>query len=273
MIFSPNQTHIVGILNLTPDSFSDGGRFIDPVTALIRARRMVANGADIIEIGGESTRPGYTPVPVAQELERVLPVAKALLKKLSVPIAIDTQKPAVADAVLTAGVHILNDISCLADPALASVAAKHGAYYVLMHNRPHDPTPTYAELIPEIIADLQAGIRTLLTAGVSAERIILDPGIGFAKTQDQNIQVIRHLHTFAQIPTGEPNQTFPLFVGASKKRFMDYALGLGIDERSEATMAITAHAINQGARFVRVHDVLENKRVARMIDYLRHTNA
>ena len=261
MTFAENQTHVVGILNLTPDSFSDGGKFIDPLTALARAQQMVADGADIIEIGGESTRPGYTPVPITEELARVLPVAKVLVDQLDVPIAIDTQKPAVADAVLSTGVQILNDISCLADPALATVAAKHGAYYVLMHNRPHETNPIYADLLNDIMTDLQVGISTLLTSGVTRDKIIIDPGIGFAKTQDENIELLRNLHQFHSLP-------YPLYVGASKKRFMDHALGLGLTERGEATMAVTAHAIQQGARFVRVHDVLENKRVARMIDYL-----
>lgn len=267
MTFSPNQTHIVGILNLTPDSFSDGGQFIDPDTALARARQMVADGADIIEIGGESTRPGYTPVPVAQELERVLPVAKALVASLSVPIAIDTQKPSVADAVLGAGISILNDISCLADTTLATVAAKHGAYYVLMHNRPHEAHPAYQQLIPDILADLQAGIDTLRAAGVPTDKIIIDPGIGFAKHQDENIEILRQLHQFTQLPCGN-GETYPLLVGASKKRFMEHALGLGLTERSEATIAVTAYAIQQGTRFIRVHDVLANKRAARMIDHL-----
>lgn len=256
-----SRTHIVAVLNVTPDSFSDGGQFNSVEKAMAQAKKLVAEGADIIEIGGESTRPGHQPVSLQEELDRVIPVVNALLKTMDTPLCVDTQKPAVADAVLALGVPMLNDISCLADPQLAHVAANYQAVFVLMHNRPDPNDRTYTPLVPSVIKDLQAGIDRLIAAGLPKEKIIIDPGIGFAKSQDEYLEILRHLSAFKALP-------YPLFIGASRKRFMEHALGLPLDQRKEATMAVTAHAANQFVDFIRVHDVLENKRVATMIDHL-----
>lgn len=254
-----SRTHIVGVLNVTPDSFSDGGIFNDVEKAVAQAKNLVGQGADIIEVGGESTRPGHTPISLDEELERVLPVVQRLLKEIETPICVDTQKPKVAEAVLSIGVPMINDISCLANHELASIVAKYEAVFVLMHNRLD--SKNYNNLVADVIKELQIGIDILLSAKVAKDKIILDPGIGFAKSQEQYLDILRNLGAFKALP-------YPIFVGASRKRFMQHALGLELKDRKEATMAVTAHVASHFVDFVRVHDVLENKRVAMMIDHL-----
>jgi len=252
-----SRTFIVGVLNVTPDSFSDGGSHNDPDRAVAHAEKLIKEGADIIEVGGESTRPGHIPVDEQDELRRVLPVVQALKKTTDTPIAVDTRKAAVAEAVLKAGADLINDVMCFKeDLELAQVCAKHGAVCCITHNR---DSGEYTNLLLDIISDLESGIEILVKAGVSPTNIIVDPGIGFAKDADQSMTVLRNLFTFAQMP-------YPLMLGASRKSFIGHTLGFPIDERLEPTLATTAFGITHGIDFVRVHDVAQNKKVAMMTD-------
>jgi len=252
-----SRTFIVGILNVTPDSFSDGGQFYAVDNAVQRAIKMESDGADIIEIGGESSRPGFTPVDEKTELERITPVLHALSQVLTVPIAVDTYKANVANYALQNGASIINDIFCFKrDPDMPKVCAAHNAICIIMHNRNNH---NYDHFIPDVIADLDEGIKLLTAAGVPAENIIIDPGVGFAKGLKHNIEVLQNLDQFAALP-------YPVMLGASRKSFIGKTLGLSVDERLEATIATTVLGITQGCDFIRVHDVLENKRAAAMTD-------
>lgn len=252
------RTLIMGILNITPDSFTDGGRYPDSRSAVARAKKMVAEGADIIDLGGESTRPGYLPVDAEEELARVLPVLQALVQELPVPISIDTTKEAVARSALQAGVHMLNDQWALrSDPKMAGLAAAYGVPVVLMHNR---EKPVYGDLTGEIVAYWRESIQLALAAGVTEDKIILDPGFGFGKTVEQNLEVLRRLGELRRLG-------FPLLVGTSRKSTIGKVLGgLPVEERLEGTAATVAVSIVNGADIVRVHDVREMARVVRMTD-------
>lgn len=252
------RTLIMGILNITPDSFTDGGRYPDSRSAVARAKKMVAEGADIIDLGGESTRPGYLPVDAEEELARVLPVLQALVQELPVPISIDTTKEAVARSALQAGVHMLNDQWALrSDPKMAGLAAAYGVPVVLMHNR---EKPVYGDLAGEIVAYWRESIQLALAAGVTEDKIILDPGFGFGKTVEQNLEVLRRLGELRRLG-------FPLLVGTSRKSTIGKVLGgLPVEERLEGTAATVAVSIVNGADIVRVHDVREMARVVRMTD-------
>ena len=252
-----SRTFIVGILNVTPDSFFDGGAYNTVEQAVHRAKQFVADGADIIEIGGESSRPGYAPVEADAELDRVLPVLKELRHAIDVPIAIDTCKSVVAEAALQNGASLVNDISCFKqDAELAKVCAKHNAVCCVMHNRDN---MDYGDFLADVIADLKSSINSLILAGVSPDNIIIDPGIGFAKTAAHSLEVMRNLSLFTSMP-------YPVMVGASRKSFIGHTLNLPVEERLEATIATTALAIGQHCDFIRVHDVLENKRAAVIAD-------
>ena len=252
-----SRTFIVGILNVTPDSFFDGGIYITTEQAVIRAKKLVDEGADIIEIGGESSRPGYTPVEACVEIDRVLPVLKELTKTINVPISIDTCKSAVAEAALQNGASLINDISCFKqDPELAKVCAKHNAVCCVMHNRDN---MNYNNFLLDVIDDLKDSVNSLVQAGVSHDNIIIDPGIGFAKTVSHNLEVMRNLSLFASLP-------YPIMVGTSRKSFIGRTLNLPVEERLEATIATTALAVSQYCDFIRVHDVQENKRAAVISD-------
>ncbi|ADI25142.1 dihydropteroate synthase [Geobacillus sp. G4] len=251
------KTLIMGIVNVTPDSFSDGGRFYDVENAVKHAKRLVAEGADIIDIGGESTRPGADPVPLDEELRRVIPAVKAIAKAVSVPISIDTYKAEVARQAMEAGAHIINDVwGAKADPDMARVAATYGAPIILMHNR---RDMAYRDLISDMIADLKESIRIVKEAGVKDENIILDPGIGFAKTVEHNLEVMRRLDEFAALG-------YPLLLGTSRKRFIGHVLGVPVEERVEGTGATVCLGIMKGVHIVRVHDVLPIARMAKMMD-------
>ena len=256
------RTFIVGILNVTPDSFFDGGSYTTVEQAVNRAKKLVDDGADIIEIGGESSRPGFTPVAAHVELERVIPVLKALVGVIDVPIAVDTYKAAVAEAALQHGASLINDVFRFKkDPELATVCAKYNACCCVMHNR--DNT-NYSNFLSDVLADLQESVDLLLAAGVDPQQIILDPGIGFAKSAAQNLDVLRNLSLFTSLP-------YPVMLGTSRKSFIGYTLDLPVEERLDATVATTVLAISQHCDFIRVHDVRENKRAAMMADeIIRH---
>jgi dihydropteroate synthase len=258
------KTGIMGILNVTPDSFYDGGRYLDPQVAVDRAQQMVAEGADIIDIGGQSSRPGSDPVSEAEEADRVLPVVQAVAKSVSAMISVDTYRAAVARAALDAGAHLINDISALRfDPALLEVVAERHAPLILMHMqgmpRTMQVNPTYEALIDEVFTFLHGRLAVARSAGIAAERLLIDPGIGFGKGARHNLELLRKLHHFRAL--GQP-----LVIGTSRKAFIGWILGAEVDDRLEGTAATVAAAILHGADIVRVHDVLAMARVARMID-------
>ncbi|WP_226530420.1 dihydropteroate synthase [Metabacillus niabensis] len=252
-----DKTMIMGILNTTPDSFSDGGRYIDIEKAVEHAKEMIKQGADIIDIGGESTRPGSTIVTADEEIKRVIPVIKRLSKEIEVPISIDTYKAEVAKQAIEAGATIINDIwGAKADQDMAKVAAAYGVPIILMHNRDNQ---NYDQLIPNMIADLMESVTIAKNAGVKDENIILDPGIGFAKTMDDNLVVMRNLEALVQLG-------YPLLLATSRKRFIGHVLDLPPTERMEGTGATVCLGIQKGCHMVRVHDVLEISRMAKMMD-------
>ena len=251
------KTLIMGILNATPDSFSDGGKYNEVERAVLRAKELVVQGADILDIGGESTRPGAEKVSLEQELERVIPVIQAISKEVQVPISIDTYKAEVARQAIQAGAHIINDVwGAKADPDMPAVAAELQVPIILMQNRKERD---YHQLIPDMISDLFESITLVKRAGVKDENIILDPGIGFAKTFEDNIEVMQkldHFHTLG----------YPLLLGTSRKRFIGHVLDLPAEERMEGTGATVCLGIQKGCHIVRVHDVKEIARMAKMMD-------
>ena len=255
------KTYIMGILNITPDSFSDGGRYTNMDMALRQAEKMVSEGVHIIDVGGESTRPGFTPVDAEEETARVVPVVKELRKYFNIPISVDTYKSSVARRALDAGADIINDIwGFRQDPQMASVVSEYDAMCVLMHNS--DDT-YYGDLIADVARELGESVRTALGAGVRKDRIIIDPGIGFGKTYEQNLEVIRHLPDFT-------NMGYPVLVGASRKSVLWKTLGNKPAECDAATAAISVMAVQAGARFVRVHDVKTNADAIRMTEEIMY---
>jgi dihydropteroate synthase len=245
----------MGILNVTPDSFSDGGELADdPSLALARAYAMVEAGAALLDVGGESTRPGAALVGLDEELRRVLPVIEALARELPVPISVDTRKAAVASAALAAGAAVVNDVSALAhDPAMGEVAARAGAGLVLMHMRGEPSTmmehARYGDLMREVARELEGAIAKARAAGVSDAAIVVDPGVGFAKTAEQNLTLIRRLAELTELGR-------PILVGPSRKSFLGRILDVPPEERVAGTVAACVAAYVQGARIFRVHDVL-----------------
>lgn len=251
------KTYIMGILNVTPDSFSDGGKFNEIELAVEHAKEMVANGADIIDIGGESTRPGFAAVSAEDELKRVIPVIEAVAKHVDVPISIDTYKAEVAKQAIEAGALIINDIwGAKADKKIAEVAAKYNVPIILMHNR-HDRN--YRAFIRDVINDLFESITIVKHAGVADEAIILDPGIGFAKDYHENIVMMQNLDKLAMLG-------YPVLLGTSRKSMIGQALNLPVHERMEGTGATICYGIQKGCHIIRVHDVKEMSRMAKMID-------
>ncbi|MCP8618195.1 dihydropteroate synthase [Salirhabdus salicampi] len=251
------ETLVMGILNITPDSFSDGGKFLREGNAVKQAESMVQNGAHIIDIGGESTRPGHKPVSAEEETERIVPVFQALSNKVQVPLSVDTYKAKTAEAALKHGADIINDVwGAKKDPDIADVAANHNAPIVLMHNRENKH---YDDLMEDMKRDLYESINIAKKAGVPDHNIILDPGIGFAKTMKQNLLVIRRLHEL-QI------MGYPILLGTSRKSFIGHVLNAGVDERVEGTGATVCIGIEKGAHIVRVHDVKSMARIAKMTD-------
>lgn len=258
------RTWVMGILNVTPDSFSDGGEYFEPDQAVERARRMEAEGADIIDIGGESTRPGAAPISADEELGRVLPVIKRVVGSVSIPLSIDTTKFEVARAALDAGVDMINDVSGLrCDERLADLAADYGAGLIIMHMR---GTPQTMQLIPpspDIFAEIEAhfhwAIERALARGVKRDQLVLDPGIGFGKTVEQNLALINHLDRFAHFQ-------LPLMVGPSRKSFIGKILDREPRQRLMGTAASVAAAVLRGAHLVRVHDVQPMVEVIKVAD-------
>ena len=258
---------IMGILNVTPDSFSDGGRFLSPDAAVERALAMEKEGADIIDVGGESSRPGAEPVPVEEELRRVLPVLERLRGKLRIPISIDTTKAEVAEAALRAGASIVNDISALRfDPAMAPLVAKFGAGLVLMHMlgtpKTMQQAPHYEDVVTEVRDFLAERAQYAQSQGIPREAIAVDPGIGFGKTVEHNLELLRRLPELVELG-------FPVLVGPSRKSFIGAILGFGVEERLEGTLAACAVAVVRGADILRVHDVKEVRRAADLALHLR----
>ncbi|MDI6870877.1 MAG: dihydropteroate synthase [Bacillota bacterium] len=258
------RTYVMGILNLTPDSFSDGGRYPTVEAAVAAAEAMVEEGADLIDLGGESTRPGALPVPVEEELRRVVPVAEQLAERLPVPLSVDTTKVEVAKAALEGGVEVVNDTSGLtAAPELARVAQAHGAGLVLMHRRGEPATmqdnPVYVDLWGEVLEHLATGVRRAEEAGVPRSRLVVDPGIGFGKTVEHNLALLRHLEELQVLG-------LPVLVGTSRKSLIGRVLDLPVEERLEGTLATLVLAVAKGADFVRVHDVRAAVRAVRMAD-------
>jgi len=251
------RTIIMGILNITPDSFSDGGKYNNPQQAVLQAKMLVEAGADIIDVGGESTRPGHSAVSEADELARVIPVIEALKKELNVPISIDTYKSEVAKRAIAAGAEIINDVwGFKKDPEMARTAAELDVPVVLMHNRQQ---PGYHSIMSDIISDLRESIKIALEAGVKQHHIILDPGIGFGKTYSDNLIVMNSLEDIVALG-------YPVLLGTSRKSMIGNALGLPTTERVEGTAATVAIGIMKGCKIMRVHDVKEIKRVSKMAD-------
>ncbi len=261
-----SRTHIMGILNVTPDSFSDGGKYLTRGLAIERGMQMAEDGADIIDIGAESTRPGAEPISIKEELQRIIPVLEGLLKQVDVPISVDTYKSSVADIVLKAGANIINDISGLRfDPKMKEVVAKYQAPVVIMHikgeprNMQHNPY--YEDLIDEIYEYLAASIQLAETSGIKRDKIIVDPGIGFGKRLFDNYEILRRLDEFRGLGC-------PILIGPSRKSFIGKVLDLPPDQRLEGTIAAVAIGIQNGAHIVRVHDIKEVSRACRIIDLL-----
>ena len=260
------RTAIIGVLNITHDSFSDGGQNFEPARAIDRALELESEGADILEVGGESTRPGATRLPVHEELERVMPVLSGLAGRLRIPIAIDTYKSEVAAAAVERGVAIINDVSALRfDPALADVAARTGAILVLMHMRGEPANmqkiEPSADIFAEIETDLAEAIRQAESRGVRHNQIIVDPGIGFGKTLEQNLAIINHLDRFESFG-------LPLMIGTSRKSFIGKLTRREASDRLFGTAASVAASIIRGAHIVRVHDVSQILDVVRVTDAL-----
>jgi dihydropteroate synthase len=263
------RTLVMGVLNVTPDSFSDGGKFLDVKSAVQHALAMQRDGADIIDIGAESTRPGSLEISAAQELSRLLPVLQALRGKLKIPISVDTQKAAVAEIALGAGAEIINDISGLRhDPRLAEVAARHGAPLILMHMRGTPRTmqkgPFARDVVKDVVSGLRKSIAMARKRGVPRSQIVIDPGIGFGKSYAQNYELLAKLPELAKL-------SYPVMVGTSRKGFLGATLTKNgkpapPDQRLWATAATVAASIRNGAHIVRVHDVAEMKKVARVAD-------
>ncbi len=246
------NTYIMGILNVTPDSFSDGGAHNTVDKALYHVEKMLADGCDIVDIGGESTRPGYEQVSVKEECERVLPVLEAIKARFDVPISLDTYKYEVAQAGILAGADMINDIWGLQydNGEMAQVIAKYKVAYCLMHNRKH---MQYDSLLQDMLQDFRNSIQIAQNAGIEKNKIILDPGIGFAKTYEQNLEVLQNLEKFHCLG-------YPLLLGASRKSVIGLTLDLSKEEREEGTLVTTAKAVWAGYHFVRVHDCKANKR-------------
>lgn len=252
-----NHGYIMGILNVTPDSFSDGGKYDHLDAALKHAEEMINDGAAIIDVGGESTRPGYTMISDEEEIERVVPVIEALKKEFDVPVSLDTYKSGVAMAGIESGVDLINDIWGLKwDGTMAQVLAKTGIPSCLMHNRKNTD---YKDYLNDVIADLNETMEIAKAAGIKKETIMLDPGIGFAKDLDQNLELMNHLELLNQWGV-------PILLGTSRKSMIGLTLDLPKDQRMEGTVATTVSGYMKGCRFFRVHDVKENMRAMKMIE-------
>ena len=263
------KTAIMGILNVTPDSFSDGGRYTNVEMAVAQALQMIADGADIIDIGGESSRPNAEPISVDEECKRVIPVVQALSEQTHIPISVDTYKAEVAYKALSAGACVINDITALyGDSEMSQVVAHAQAGVILMHMKGSPMTmqdsPTYHNVVAEVLDWLAKAADRAIHRGILPSRIMVDPGIGFGKTFDHNLQILRHLMQFRQID-------YPLLIGTSRKGFIGQILDLPVNQREEGTAATVAGSIVNGVDVVRVHDVAKMKQVAQVTDAIYRT--
>lgn len=254
----------MGVVNVTPDSFFDGGRFLDPAAAVARGTALVAEGADLLDVGGESTRPGAAPVSEAEELRRVLPVIRSLAKQVKVPISIDTQKAAVARAALEAGASLVNDIAAnRQDEAMWRLVAEAGAGYVCMHMQGSPQTmqfePTYQDVVQEVEDFLADRLRRLAGAGVAIEQVVVDAGIGFGKTVEHNLELLARLRRFTRLGR-------PVLIGLSRKSFIGKLLGVEVAERLPASLAGACWAVAAGAHIVRTHDVAATRQAVRLTE-------
>lgn len=252
-----NHCYIMGILNVTPDSFSDGGKFNRLDDALRHTEDMIREGADIIDIGGESTRPGHQVITDEEEIARVTPVIEAVKKQFDIPISIDTYKSAVTEAALQAGADLVNDIwGFKHDKRAAELTARYNAACCLMHNR-HEAV--YQNFQEDVLSDLEECVRIAKEAGIADDRIILDPGVGFGKTYEMNLEITNHLEILHRLG-------YPVLLGTSRKSMIGLTLDLPADDRVEGTLATTVLGVIKGCSFVRVHDIRENKRIIKMTE-------
>jgi dihydropteroate synthase len=261
------RTLVMGVLNVTPDSFSDGGRFLDHEVAVEHGLRMASDGADLIDVGGESTRPGSDPVSAGEEIDRVVPVIKRLAAEVDVPISVDTRKPDVASAALDAGAVVVNDVSGGREQRLLEVVGDTGAGLVLMHMlgepKSMQEDPRYEDVVREVRAYLEERLDAAVAVGIERDRVAVDPGLGFGKTYQHNLVLMRDVSAFLDLGV-------PVVVGPSRKSFLGKALGdLPVDRRLEGTTGAVAWLAGQGAHVVRVHDVAEMVRVLRIVDAIR----
>lgn len=256
------HTYVMGILNVTPDSFSDGGRYNHLDAALKHTEQMIKDGAAIIDVGGESTRPGHEKITDQEEIDRILPVIEKIKQEFSVPVSLDTYKAAVAKEGIQAGADLLNDIWGLQyDPAMGKIVADSGVAYCLMHNRDKITEEMDADLF---IGQMKEDAKRALDAGIKKERIILDPGVGFAKTQEQNLMTIANLDRLKALG-------YPVLLGTSRKSVIGYVLDVPTDKRLVGTLATSAVAVQTGCMFVRVHDVKENVELIQMLERIRES--
>ncbi len=262
-IFEPSEkTYVMGILNVTPDSFSDGGSYTSIDTAMEQTEKMIQQGADIIDVGGESTRPGHVQIGDEEEIKRVVPVIREIKKKFDIPVSIDTYKSAVAKAALEAGADLLNDIwGFRYDEKMAELAAEYDVPVCLMHNRDN---LDYDDFMEDVKKDLQISLDIAEKYGVKKENIMLDPGVGFGKTYEQNLMVMNHLEEIVDMG-------YPVLLGTSRKSVIGLTLDLPVDEREEGTLATSVLGAIKGCQFVRVHDVEKNIRALKMTDAILHS--
>ena len=262
----PRPALVMGVVNVTPDSFSDGGKFLDADAAVAHALKLVAEGAEILDLGGESTRPGAEPVVETEELRRVLPVIQQLAGRVNIPISIDTQKPAVARAALAAGASIVNDVAAhREDGAMWREVAEFRAGYVCMHARNPPPTmpgnPACGDVVRDVVEFFRERLGRLNAADVTADQVVLDVGIGFGKTMEHNLQLLANLRSFTTMAR-------PLLIGVSRKSFIGKLLGAGLTERLSASLACACLAVESGAQIIRAHGVAETIQAVRMTEAL-----
>ena len=254
------RTYIMGILNVTPDSFSDGGRFEDSGRAMEQVEKMISEGADLIDVGGESTRPGHQQISEEEEIARVVPMIRLIKERFEIPVSVDTYKSRVAEAALEAGADLLNDIwGFLYDERMAELAARYDVPVCLMHNRNNTE---YDDFVNDVAADLKKCLAVAKKYNIKPENILLDPGIGFGKTYEQNLILLDHLETVCELG-------YPVLLGASRKSVIGLTLGLPVKEREEGTIATTVLGAMKGCSFVRVHDVRANARALQMTEAVR----
>ena len=260
--FDDNKTHVMGILNVTPDSFSDGGRFVTMDQVIEHAEQMMQEGAAIIDVGGESTRPGYTMISAEEEISRVVPAIEAIKARLDIAVSIDTYKSAVAEAAICAGADMVNDIWGLQyDTKMAKTIKMYDVSVTITHNK---NKAEYNDFDKDLVNELKALGSKAEACGIGKEKIIIDPGVGFAKSVEQNLRAIKLIPEYVKLG-------YPVLLGASKKSVIGNTLNLPVNERLEGTLATTAVAVQSGARFVRVHDVKENVRLIKMLESIRES--